>query len=114
MARTSDPNSANSQFFLMRAKSESLDKTYSIWGNTVMGFDYLDKPLIGTVGDSPDWMPDRMDTVRIASDLPEADRPVVQVLRTDHAAFKGWLETQKESDGSYPKICDLFVPTRVQ
>jgi len=113
MARTNDPNSANSQFFLMRAKYESLDRKYSIWGNTVMGHEHLQKPLIGTIGETPEWIPDRMDTVSVAVDLPEASRPKVQVLRTDHAAFKGWLETQKKLDGTLPNVCDLSVPTRV-
>jgi len=112
MARTSDPNSANSQFFLMRAKYESLDRKYSIWGNTVMGHDYLLKPLIGEVGENPEWMPDRMDEVNIAADLPENSRPKVQVLRTDHTAFKGWLETQKNIDGTLPDVCELSIPTR--
>ena len=112
MARTNDPTSANSQFFLMRAKSESLDKQYSIWGSTVMGFEHLDKPLVGTVTDDPEWIPDRMDTVTIAADMPEADRPKVQVLRTEHAAFKGWLESKREADGTLPEVCDLSVPTR--
>ena len=112
MARTSDPNSANSQFFLMRAKYESLDLKYSIWGNTVMGHEFVERPLVGTIGETPDWIPDRMDKVRMAADMPENERPNVQVLRTEHAAFKGWLETQKKADGTLPEVCDLSVPTR--
>jgi len=113
MARTSDPNSANSQFFLMRGKAEHLDTQYSIWGTTVMGYDLLEKPIVGTVGQIPDWLPDRMNKVEIASDLPEADRPTVQVLRTDHPAFQAWLKTQKKADGTFPEICDLEIPSRV-
>ncbi len=112
MARTTDVNGANGQFFLMRGKTESLDQSYSIWGNTVIGYDLVEKPLIGTVGDDPEWIPDRMNQVHIAADLPESERPSVQVLRTDHAAFKGWLETQKSADGTLPEVCDLSVPTR--
>jgi len=112
MARTNDVNGANGQFFLMRAKYESLDQKYSIWGNTVMGFDLVEKPLVGNVSDDPSWIPDRMDVVRIAADMPDTERPKVQVLRTDHAAFKGWLETQKKANGTLPDICDLSVPTR--
>jgi len=113
ITKVNSVNSANSQFFLMRAKYESLDRKYSIWGNTVMGHEHLQKPLIGTIGETPEWIPDRMDTVSVAVDLPEASRPKVQVLRTDHAAFKGWLETQKKLDGTLPNVCDLSVPTRV-
>ena len=36
-ARTSDPNSANSQFFIMFAPAPSLDGQYTIWGQVVSG-----------------------------------------------------------------------------
>ncbi len=114
MARTNDPNSANSQFFLMRAKAEHLDTQYSIWGNTVMGYDLLEKPKVGTIGQVPGWVPDQMNTVEVASDIAEDERPVVQVLRTDHPAFSQWLKTQKNDDGSFPGMCDLVIPTRIR
>ena len=82
MARTSDPNSGNSQFFLMRAQAEHLDTQYSIWGNTVMGYEHLEKPQVGTIGEVPGWIPDRMNKVEIAADMEDDERPTVQVLRT--------------------------------
>ncbi|MEP3655029.1 MAG: peptidylprolyl isomerase [Litorimonas sp.] len=113
MARTNDPNSANSQFFLMRGQAEHLDTQYSIWGSTVMGYEHLEKPLVGTIGQVPGWMPDRMNKVELAVDMAEDERPTVQVLRTDHPAFANWLKTQKNADGTFPNVCDLSVPTRV-
>ena len=112
MARTSDPNSANSQFFLMRGKADHLDTQYSIWGTTVMGYDLLEKPLVGTIGEIPDWMPDRMNEVEVAADMSEDERPTIQVLKTDSPAFNNWLKTQKNEDGSFPDICEISVPTR--
>ena len=112
MARTSDPNSANSQFFLMRGKADHLDTQYSIWGATVMGYDLLEKPLVGTIGEIPDWMPDRMNEVEVAADMSEDERPTIQVLKTDSPAFNNWLKTQKNEDGSFPDICEISVPTR--
>ena len=111
MARTSDPNSANSQFFLMRAKAEHLDTQYSIWGNTVLGYEYLERFRIGTTGEVPGWVPDQMNSVKVAADV--SDRPNVQVLKTDSPAFQNWLKTQKRADGTFPDICDIAVPTRV-
>src|SRR5579875_201627 len=40
-ARTSDPNSANSQFFIMLAPTPSLDGQYTIWGQVVQGMEYV-------------------------------------------------------------------------
>jgi peptidylprolyl isomerase len=68
---------------------------------------------VGTIGDTPGWIPDRMNTVEIAADMDEAERPTVQVLRTDHPAFQSWLKTRQLEDGSFPDICNLEVPTRV-
>jgi len=111
MARAQNPNSGNSQFFLMRGTSPHLDTQYSIWGNTVMGHDVLTKIRVGSVGEDG-FVPDAMKTVRIAADLPEAERPNVQVLKTSSPAFNQYMSTLKNPDGSYPEICDISLPTR--
>src|SRR6202047_5209072 len=43
MARASDPNSADSQFYIMFAPAPSLDGKYTIWGTVVSGMDNIDK-----------------------------------------------------------------------
>ena len=43
MARTSDPNSAGSQFFIMHADSPRLDGAYAAFGKLTDGFDVLDR-----------------------------------------------------------------------
>ncbi len=43
MARTSNPNSANSQFFIMFAPASSLDGQYTIWGQVTAGMEAVDK-----------------------------------------------------------------------
>jgi cyclophilin family peptidyl-prolyl cis-trans isomerase len=42
MARTNDPNSANSQFFICLDDSRFLDKQYTVWGEVVEGMDAVD------------------------------------------------------------------------
>ncbi|WP_026941611.1 peptidylprolyl isomerase [Hellea balneolensis] len=114
MARTSDPNSANSQFFLMRDIAQHLDAQYSIWGNTVLGHEHLTKIKVGSKGENPDFVPDVMKKVQLAADVAESDRVKLQVLKTDSPAFKNYLKTKKKADGTYPDICDIRVPTRQQ
>lgn len=109
-----DENSANSQFFLMRASYQSLDTQYSIWGTTIWGREGLTKIKIGVVGTDKGFVPDTMDSVRVASDVPADERIPVQILRTDGAAFSKYLEALKDSSGKYPEICDIQIPTRLK
>jgi peptidylprolyl isomerase len=43
MARTSDPNSADSQFFIMYDVAPALDGKYTIFGHVKSGMEYVDK-----------------------------------------------------------------------
>ncbi len=50
MARSSDPNSANSQFFICFEAAPHLDRQYTVFGKVVEGMDIIDKI---TKGDGP-------------------------------------------------------------
>lgn len=43
MARTNDPNSATSQFFICHGNPTFLDKQYTVWGQLISGYDVMDK-----------------------------------------------------------------------
>jgi cyclophilin family peptidyl-prolyl cis-trans isomerase len=43
MARTQDPNSATSQFFICHGTPTFLDHQYTVWGQLVEGYDVMDK-----------------------------------------------------------------------
>ena len=42
MARTNDPNSANSQFFICFDDARFLDKQYTVWGEVIEGMEHVD------------------------------------------------------------------------
>ena len=42
MARTSNPNSANSQFFICFDDATFLDGQYTVWGEVIEGMEYVD------------------------------------------------------------------------
>jgi peptidylprolyl isomerase len=65
MARTSDPNSANSQFFIMFAEGSSLNGKYTVIGEVVSGMEVVDKLKRG----EPVADPDKMVKVQVASDV---------------------------------------------
>ncbi|MBC6411668.1 MAG: peptidylprolyl isomerase [Hyphomonadaceae bacterium] len=114
MARAGAPDSANSQFFLMRGSAPHLDAQYTAWGKTIWGHDVLTAIKVGTKGQTPDFIPDTMNRVRVVADVPAQDRLNVQVLKTDSPAFKNYLRQYKDEDGFYADICDIEVPTRLK
>jgi peptidylprolyl isomerase len=69
-ARTSDPNSANSQFFIMFAPAPSLDGQYTIWGRVVQGMEHVDNIKRGSGGNGIVQTPDRIVHMRVAADVP--------------------------------------------
>jgi peptidylprolyl isomerase len=69
-ARAADPDSANSQFFIMFAPGPSLDGQYTIWGNVVSGMDVVDKIKRGSAEDNGKVDgPDRIVHMRVAADV---------------------------------------------
>jgi peptidylprolyl isomerase len=70
MARTNDPNSANSQFFIMFAPAPNLDGKYTIWGQVVKGMEFVDQIKRGTGGNGAVvGPPDRIVRMRVAADV---------------------------------------------
>jgi peptidyl-prolyl cis-trans isomerase B (cyclophilin B) len=60
MARSTDPNSAGSQFFICVADSGFLDKQYSAFGKVVRGMEAVDQ-IVAAARDSKDNPKDRID-----------------------------------------------------
>jgi len=65
MARSSNPNSANSQFFIVFDDATFLDKQYTVWGKVIEGMENVDKLARG----EPPRSPDKMNTMRVAADV---------------------------------------------
>jgi peptidylprolyl isomerase len=111
MARSGDPDSANSQFFFMRGAYPSLEKKYTAWGRVVVGEDVV-KAI--KVGEPPADPQDKMITVRLGSDISPADRPKVYVLDTKTPAFKGMVDKIKDDKGADFSACDVEIPAQVR
>ncbi|HEY4939814.1 MAG TPA: peptidylprolyl isomerase [Rhizomicrobium sp.] len=68
-ARTNNPNSANSQFFICFADAPWLDRQYSVWGQVVEGMEHVDaiKKGDGSSG-SVSGTPDKIVKLRVEAD----------------------------------------------
>ncbi len=68
MARAMDPNSADSQFFLMFDRSPHLDGQYTIWGQVVEGMEFVDNIKKGGGNNGSVQDPDRIVKMQVAAD----------------------------------------------
>ena len=113
MARDTAENSANAQFFLMRAAYPSLDKRYTVWGRVIDGQAVVnglkDSPLPSGMVDEPDVMT----RVRMGDQLSEAERPVVQVEDTRSTTFAARVESVRQARGADFSVCDVPINARV-
>ena len=64
-ARSANPNSANSQFFINFSDNHFLNGQYTVYGRVISGMQHVDKITRG----EPPASPDRMITVRVAADV---------------------------------------------
>ncbi len=64
-ARSQNPNSANSQFFINFTDNHFLNGQYTVYGRVVSGMDFVDKITRG----EPPANPDRMISVKVAVDV---------------------------------------------
>ena len=64
MARTANPNSANSQFFICFADARFLDRQYTVWGEVIEGMENVDALPKG----EPPRAPGKIVSVRVAAD----------------------------------------------
>jgi len=64
-ARSQNPNSANSQFFINFKDNHFLNRQYTVYGRVIAGMEYVDQIVRG----EPPANPDRMLSVKVAADV---------------------------------------------
>ncbi len=64
MARSSDPNSANSQFFICFEAAPHLDRNYTVFGKVIEGMDLVDKITKGDGANGSVSNPDKIISFR--------------------------------------------------
>ena len=111
MARDSNEDSANSQFFLMRGPFPSLERKYTAWGRVISGQDVVKAIKVGEPVPDPQ---DRMERVRLLADLPEASRPKVRVIDPKGPWFKAEIERVRAAKGADFSACNVDIPVEVQ
>ncbi len=110
MARAGDPDSANSQFFLMRQSKTDLEKQYTPFGRVVSGLSVVRALNVG----EPPLHPDIMTKVQVLADLPADQRPQVLVLDPRSKAFSALVAKARDDEGPDFSVCDVETPSQVK
>ena len=119
MARGDEAASANSQFFFMRTNANSadhanhaLDKLYTAAGRVIAGQDVVDAIKTGEPVAAPQ---DKMISVKLLADLPEATRPKVRVVDASSPWAKAAIQrAMAASDPLNFSVCSVKLPVEVK
>ncbi len=109
MGRQAAIDTGNSEIFFMRDAARRLDHDYTVWGRVVAGEDVVRAIAVG----EPPAHPDRMVRVRLMGDLPEGERPRLEVIDTSSAVFRQSVQDIRRKAGADFTVCDVPIATRV-
>lgn len=105
MARATDPDTADTQFFLMRQPRvgpAGLDQQYTVWGRALTGLEVIRGIKVGPTDSDGRFasltQADKLTKAMVVADIPERKRPTVYVRRTDGPEFAARLATIKVGD----------------
>ncbi len=111
MARTDDPDSANSQFFIMfMPNTAAMDGNYTGWGRVIAGMEYVDKIARG----EPPVNPSKIIKASIAADsvasTPAAPAPAVVSVPLEEPAAEATAEDEVEAEIETEEAAATTVP----
>ena len=125
VARGNESNSGDgtSLYVVTGHAPRHLDRNITVVGRVMQGMEFLSSLPRGTGAlgfyEKPEQMT-AIKAIRMAADVPEAERSKLEVLRTDTATFKNVIEAQRNRGGDWYKfaaghieLCNVPVPVRV-
>ncbi|CAN7558313.1 peptidylprolyl isomerase [Pseudoduganella sp. LjRoot289] len=126
VGRDVDSDSANgsSLYAVTGHAPRHLDRNITVVGRVVSGMPLLSSLPRGTGPLGFYEQPGQqvpIKAVRLAADVPEAERSKLEVMRTDSASFKAVAEAQRNRGGPWTKVpagyielCNVTIPVREQ
>src|SRR5690606_33687967 len=98
----------------MTGQNDNLNGGYTVFGRVVQGLDVVralkagDEAQDGAVGSDADVMT----RARLASAMPEAERPTIRVAVPGPAPFNAAVEAARAEKGASFNICDVQPPVQ--
>ena len=126
VARDNDADTGNgSQLYVVTGHApRQLDRNITVVGRVISGMPLLSVQPRGTAASGFYEKPEQrmpIKAVRIAADVPEAERSKFEVMRTDSATYQAAVEAQRNRGGPWTKVaagkidlCSAPIPVREQ
>ncbi len=120
MARNNERDSGGTEFYIALQPQRYLDRNLTVFGHVVEGMEHVQ--LLRRVAppeSEDDDIGEEIVSMRVAADLPEGERPRLEILRADTQTFVDLVESRRNrpEDFFYHRpghvdICALNIPVR--
>ncbi len=120
MARGDEPDTAKGEFYISLQQTRYLDRNMTVLGRVVAGMEHVQSLRRVAPPEKPeDDLGEKIIMVRVAADVPEAERTNLEMLSTDSPAFDAYVESRRNRPEpffvyrpGFVDICQLSVPVR--
>lgn len=118
----SDSGNGGTLYTVIGNSPRHLDRNITVVGRIVSGMPLLSvlprgPAPMGMLEKEEQWVP--IKSVKLAADVPEAERSKFEVMRTESASFKSVIEAQRNRGGPWTKyaaghvdLCNVPIPVR--
>lgn len=118
--RGNERNSASTEFYVTLQPQRYLDRNLSVFGRVVYGMQHLQAlPLNNPPQSEDDDLGAAILAMRIAADVPEAERTQLEILDSARPVFADYIESRRNRAGEffyyrpdYADVCQIPIPVR--
>ncbi len=120
MARGNEKDTGGTEFYITLQPQRYLDRNLTVFGNVVEGIEHVQAlRRVAPPESEDDDMGEEIISVRVAADLPEGERPMLEILRSDKQTFAEYVESRRNRPEEFfyfrpdhVDICALSIPVR--
>jgi peptidylprolyl isomerase len=120
LGRGDEKDSASTEFYLALQPQRYLDRNMTVFGRAVMGMEHLQAlRRVEPPEDEKDDIGEKIVSIRVAADVPEAERTNLEILRSESPAFADFAEARRNRPEAFfyhrPNqldICQFPTPVR--
>lgn len=121
---TVDSSNGSSLYAIIGQAPRALDLNITVVGRVIQGMEHLSSLPRGTAAMGFYAQPEQMislEKARLLADMPEAERPAIELLRTDTATWQAWVEARRHASGDWYvhsaehiNVCNISPPLRAR